>query len=77
MADITIGGLGSGYSVRAQTTGGHGHEDQKTDSKGRVSFRDNANRVQIQVWSPNGSRWVDTGDVIYPFRGEHTRRKPF
>lgn len=77
MAKITIAGVGSGYRVRAQTTGGHGYEDQETDSRGCAHFRDNANRVQVQVWSSSGSRWVNTGDVISPFRGEHTRQKPF
>jgi len=77
MATITIVGKGSGVRVRAKTTGGHGHEDQTTDSSGDAHFKDTANRVQIQVWSTSGSRWVDTGDVIQPLRGNHQRRMPF
>jgi hypothetical protein len=77
MATITIVNKGSGVRVRATSTGGYGSQEGMTDSKGKVQFSDSANRTQIQVWSPNGTRWVNTGDVLSSLYGEHVRHMPF
>ena len=77
MATITIVKKGSGIRVRAITTGGYGSQEGYTDSKGMVRFNDSANRTQIQVWSPGGSRWVNTGDVLSSLRGDHDCYMPF
>lgn len=77
MATITIVKSGSGVRVRAHSTGGYGDQEGTTDRNGEVNFSDSANRFQIQVWSTGGSRWVNTGDVIAPLRGNHDRQKPF
>lgn len=77
MATITIVNKGSGVHVRALSTGGYGNQVQETDSRGEVVFFDSANRTQIQIWSPNGSRWVNTGDVLSSLRGNHECHMPF
>ena len=77
MATITIVNRGSGIRVRAISTGGYGSQEAITDSRGQVHLNNSANRTRIQVWSPKGTRWVDTGDVLPALRGEHCRIMPF
>jgi len=77
MATITIVNASSGVRIRALSTGGYGNQEATTDRNGEVKFSDSANRIQVQFWSKNGTRWVNLGDVIQPFKGNIDRTLPF
>lgn len=77
MATVTVKGKSSGVRVRARIAGGSNGEVQTTNSNGIAHFDNTANRVQVEIWSNSGGRWVSAGDVIEPFNKDYVVHMPF